>query len=171
MSAEFATTTVVELVAATYDFADSTTPVTFAPGAPADVMRIIGVITEASTGTSVVTVAVRNVDDTSSTTIGTFTVPAGLALNSVFSIDIAGVKTAAVVPTGEASQVAQVTTGRVLGYQTNQPGVIEVNPGQEMSFTSDAGGSAGMANLFVQYSRQGSNPLRFNPTVIAFTYA
>lgn len=172
MSAYFATDDRVALVAAAYDFADSTAPVALAPGKPIDVKRVVGVITEASAGTSVVTVAVRNVDDTGSTTIGTFSVPASLALNSVFVVEIAGVDPDPVVVTGEVSQPADVTTGRVLGYQTNLPGVIEVNVGQEISFTSDGGGTAGIANLYVEYVEMGNNPDRNgNPTSLVFTRA
>ena len=162
----------IDLVAATYDFADSTTPVVFQPGRPINVRRIVGVITEASAGSSVVTVAVRNVDDTSSTTIGTFTVPASLALNTVFKVDVAAAYSA--LQTGDGggiSQPATVTMGRVVGRQTSLPGEVKVNPGQEISFTSDVGGSAGMANLYIEYSEMGNNPDRFNATAITFTLA
>lgn len=170
MSAAFATDDRVSLVAAAYDFADSTTPVVFQPGKPAAVKRVVGVITEASAGTSVVTVAVRNVDDTGSTTIGTITIPASLALNAVFKIELAGVKTTAVTPTGEHSQSSLVTMGRVDGYQTNLPGEIEVAVGQELSFTSDAGGSAGMANWYVEY-REDGNTFPAGVTDIAISYS
>lgn len=167
MSAYFATDDRVALVAAAYDFADSTAAVAYAPGKPIDVKRAVGVITEASAGSSVVTVAVRNIDDTGSTTIGTFTVPAGLALNSVFAVELAGVDPDAVIEaSGGISQPAEVTTGRVNGYQSNQPGVIEVNPGQEISFTSDGGGTAGIANLYIEYVEMGNNPDRYAPAAV-----
>lgn len=149
-----------------------TTPAVYAPGKPIDVKRIVLVMTTAqATSAATVTVAVRNVDDSSSTTIGTFVTPAVMALNAVFKVDIAGVDADAVTPTGEHSQVADVTLGRVDGYFTNLPGVIEVNPGQEISLTSDGGGDTGVANAYFEYSEQGNNPERFEPTAITFTYA
>lgn len=172
MSSYFATSDRVTPVV-NFDFAESVT-VVFEPGKPVDIKRIVLVIEEASNGAEVITVAVRNAGDaSSSTTIGTFTIPTGLALNTVLKVDIAGVNPAAIVPSGEASQPATVTTGRVLGYQTNQPGVIEVNVGQEISLTSTGGtATTGRANTYFEYEENGGNPDRNgNPTALTFTYA
>lgn len=142
----------------------------YATGKPIDVKRLVLVMTAAqATAGAVLTVSVRNVDDSSSTTIGTATTPAVMAVNGVFKVDIANVKTA-VVGT-DASQSALVTTGRVLGRQENQPGVIEVNPGQEFVVASGGEGDTGAADLYIEYVEVGNNPLRFNATDIVFTHA
>lgn len=152
-----------------FDFAEAVTAV-YAPGRPIDVKRIVLVIKEASNGAETITVAVRNVDDTSSTTIGTFAIPSGAALNAVYKAELALVNTA--VTGSDASQPAEVTTGRVLGIQTNQPGVIEVNPGQEISVTSTGGtATTGQANVYFEYVAMGNNPDRFDPTALTFTHA
>lgn len=154
-----------------FDFAEAVTAA-YAPGKPIDVKRVVLVIKEASNGAETITIAVRNVDDTGSTTIGTFAIPNGAALNAVYKVDIAGVKSSAVTPSGEHSQPADVTLGRVDGYYTNLPGVIEVNPGQEISLTSTGGtATTGQANVYLEYVEQGNNPERFDPTALTFTYA
>ena len=168
MSAYFGTDDVVT-DGIDFDFAEAVTAV-YAPGRPIDVKRIILVIKEASNGAEVITVAVRNKDDTPSTTIGTFTIPSGLATDTVLKVDIANVKTA--VTGSDASQPATVTTGRVLGIQTNQPGVIEVNPGQEISLTSTGGtATTGQADVYFSYVAMGNQPGRFDPTDLVFTHA
>ena len=152
---------------------DGTTPVTFAPGRPINIRRVILVVaTETLQAVSTVTVAVRNVDDTSSVTKGTFITPASGALNTVFKVDVANVKTAATIyDSWGISQPATVTTGRVNGVQANTPGEIQVNPGQEISFTADGVPTQGMLNLYIEYSEMGNNPTRYNATDIAFTAA
>lgn len=159
--------------AVSFDFAEAVTSV-FEPGKPADVKRIVLVLTEASNGDEVITVAVRDAGNGgNSTTIGTFTIPNGAAVNSVYKVDIAGVDADAVVPTGEHSQPAEVTTGRVDGYQTNLPGVIEVDVGQEIAVTSTgATATTGTANLYFEYVEIGNNPDRNgDPTALTFTNA
>src|SRR5690606_14125370 len=134
--------------------------------------RIILVIKEASNGAETITVAVRNLDDTGSKTIGTFSIPNGAALNTVYAVEVAGVKSSPVTPSGEHSQPAEVTMGRVDGYQTNLPGVIEVNVGQEIAVTSTgATASTGLANVYFEFVEQGNNPDRYSPTTLAFTLA
>jgi hypothetical protein len=146
--------------------------VTYAPGKPINVKRVIFVTTTAqATAGAAITFGVRNVDDTSSTTVGSFTTPAVMALNSVYKADVAGVSTTAVTPTGEHSQVAEVTTGRVDGYQTNLPGEIEVNPGQEFWVTSGGEGDTGVATVYIEYVEEGNNADRFDATDITVTFA
>jgi hypothetical protein len=152
------------------DYAEAAT-VAFAPGKPIDVKRIVLVIVEAqSAATETLTVVVRDVDDGNSTTIGTFVMPASAAADAVYKVDIANVDTA--VTGTDASQPADVTTGRVLGYQTNLPGVIEVNPGQEIAVTSGGTGTTtGQANVYFEYVEMGNNPDRFDATDLTFTHA
>lgn len=132
--------------------------IVFAPGRKSFVKRIILVTTTAqATAGAVLTFGVRNVDDTSSTTIGTATTPAVMAVNSVHKVDVAGVKSAVVLEAaGGISQVAQVTMGRVNGYQTNLPGEIEVNPGQEFFLSSGGEGDTGVAQVYVEYTEDGT---------------
>lgn len=152
-----------------FDFAEAVTS-GYAPGRPIDVKRIVLVITELSNGAETITLAVRDVDDGNSTTIGTFTIPDAAATDTVFKVDVANVKTA--VTGTDASQPAEVTTGRVLGIQTNSPGVIEVNPGQEIVVTSTGGtATTGQANVYFEYVAMGNNPDRFDATDLAFTHA
>jgi hypothetical protein len=169
MSAYFATDDRIS-AAQNLDYAEAAT-VAFAPGTPIDVKRIVLVIVEAqSAATETLTVAVRDVDDGNSTTIGTFIMPASATADAVYKVDLANVKTS--VTGTDASQPSTVTTGRVLGYQTNLPGVIEVNPGQEIVVTSGGTGTTtGQANVYFQYVEQGNNPTRFNATDITFTHA
>lgn len=152
-----------------FDFAESVT-VAFAPGQPIDVKSIVLVIKEVGNGAETITVAVRNVDDSSSTTLGTFAIPNPAPINGVFRISIANVKTA--VTGTDASQVADVTTGRVLGIQENQPGVAEVDPGQEIVLTSTGGtATTGQAWAFFEYVAMGNNPDRLTATALTFTHA
>lgn len=172
MSAYFATDDRVT-PAVSFDFAEATT-VVFEPGKPVDVKRITLVITEVGNGAETITVAVRDAGNAgNSVTIGTFAIPNGAAVNSVYRVDIAGVDPDPVVVTGEVSQPAEVTTGRVLGYQTNLPGVIEVNVGKEIAITSTGGtATTGTANAYFEYVEMGANPDRNGePTVLPFTLA
>lgn len=155
-----------------FDFAESVTGV-FAPGRPINVRRLVLVIKEASNGAETITVGVRNKDDTSSVTKGTFPIPSGAVLNAVYKVDIAASYTAAQTGDGGGiSQPATVTTGRVVGYQTSLPGEIQVNPGQELFFTSTGGtATTGQADVYVEYREEGNNPTRFNATAAVFTLA
>lgn len=172
MSAEFATTDRIASVGSLNLGAGAAT-VVYATGRPINIKRITMVMTTAqATAGAVITFGVRNVDDTSSTTIGTFTTPAVAALNAVLKADVAGVK--AGVTTYDSwgiSQSASVTTGRVVGVQANQPGDVELNPGQEFWITSDGSGDTGVANVYIEYQDQGSNPTRFNATDMAVTFS
>lgn len=170
MSAYWGTEDEVTEVGLSLDF-DSAASVVFTPGRPVDVKAIIIVLLEAtSVAASAVTVARRNADDSSSTTLGTFSLASGLAVNTVHRVTIANVKTAA---TGtDASQVADVNIGgRVLGIQTNDPGVARVNPGQEIVVTSDGAGTGGNALVFFEYVEVGNQEDGFTINDITFTHA
>lgn len=172
MSAEFATTDRIASVGSLNLGAGAAT-VVYATGRPINIKRITFVVTTAqATAGAVITFGVRNVDDTSSTTIGTFTTPATMALNTVYKAEVAGVKTAAVSTDGTGiSQPATVTTGRVVGRQEGLPGDIELNPGQEFWISSGGEGDNGVANVYIEYQDQGSNPTRFNATDMTVTFS
>jgi hypothetical protein len=140
----------------------------FAPGKPADVKRVILAVAVTNTVAATGTVAIRNIDDSSSVTVGTFTVPINSPVNTVYAIEIATSKATVQLP--GTSQVSDVTTGKVDGYFTSEPGVAEVNVGKEI-VVSFAGGTGGTVNVHFEYVEQGNNPLRFNPTKLAFTLA
>lgn len=169
MSAEFATT---DRVSALQSLTVSgTNTVTFRHGKPMNIKRLLFTVTTAITGTiGAATYGVRNRDGTGSVTLGSFAIP-NAAINAVLKADVAGVKTAAITPSGEASQPAAVTTGRVLGYQTNLPGEAKVNPGQEFFVTLGTATSAGVVDTAVEFQEQGNNPLRFNATDMAVTFS
>jgi hypothetical protein len=142
----------------------------FNVGKPIDVKRIVLVYTTGQTGAgAALTFGVRNADgSTGSVTKGSFTAPVAVA-NAVVAAEVAGVYPNPVVNTGEQSQPTTVTTGRVLGYQTNQPGIIKVNPGQQFWVTGGAGGAAGVAQVYIEYEEEGNQPLRYVPTIAAVT--
>lgn len=169
MSAEFATTD-INVALGSLNLGAGAATVTYAPGRPVNIKRIIFVVTTAqATAGAGITFGVRNVDDSTSTTVGSFTTAAIMALNSVHKADVAGVKSG--VTGSDASQPAAVTTGRVLGYQTNLPGEIELNPGQEFWITSDGNGDTGVAQVYIDAQAQGNNPTRFNPTDMTVTFS
>lgn len=124
-----------------------TTALTWAPGQVADVKRIVFVTTTALTvADSVITVAVRDVDDGNSTTIGTFTmVQSGSATDDVSYANIGNQGTG---PT-TASDGSTVYEGG--------DGVVEVLPGQELVLTSDGGSTAGAVEAYVEYIPGGFN--------------
>ena len=153
-----------------FDYAESVT-VVFEPGKPADVKRIVLVGVEVGNGNETITVAVRDAGDAgNSVTIGTFVIPNGFAVDAKAYIDIAAVDPDKVVPAGEHSQVAEVTLGRVDGYQTNLPGVVVVPVGKEIAVTSTGGtATTGQANLYFEYIENGQDLDGF--TNLAFTLA
>lgn len=161
---------------AAVDFDTADAELTFSPVVPINVLKLHIVLTEASSAaSSVVTVGVRDSDDAAGsdvvTSYGTFDVAAGLAANSAFIVNVAGVDADAVVNSGEHSQVSEVTTGRVDGYQTNLPGEIKVNPGQTFVVQSNGAGTGGAAIVGVEYIEQGDDPARKTKTTITFTRA
>lgn len=120
----------------------------FQPGKPADVKRVVVVVTTANTAQATGTVAVRDADGSSnSTTLGTFVIPANPDANTAFYVEIAHVD-----PDGETavSQPAEVTTGPVDVMQTNSPGVARVAVGQEIAVTF-SGGTTGVADVYYEY--------------------
>lgn len=119
----------------------------WAPGRPVDVDRIVLVTTVAHTvADATITVGVRNVDDTSSVSKGTFVIPfTGSALNKVFSIPLVKPKTTST--TGADGSIV------FKGYSPG--GFIRVDPGQELFLTSDGGGDAGTYQVYIEYKDQG----------------
>lgn len=157
-----------------FDEASTGNELVFKPTVPIDVMRVRIVLTEAtSVAASVVSVGKRAAsaaaDAALTTTYGTFSLAAGLAANTAYVVEVAGVDSDAVVPTGEHSQVAGVTMGRVDGYQTNLPGVLKVNPGEAFVVNSDGAGTGGAAVVSIEYIEQGDDPERVSVTEITFT--
>lgn len=121
--------------------------IVFAPGRPADVCRAILVNTVAHTvADAIITVAVRDVDNGNSTTIGTFTLPfTGSAADDVKYVEL-------VFPDsdGEISSIDGSLT-----FSSESPGgPIQVDVGQEISFTSNGGGDAGTYQVYVEYYDQ-----------------
>lgn len=147
-------------VAVSVDFDTAGATVIYTPGQPVDVFSLVMVCTEVSAGSSIVTVTKRNVDDTSSVTLGTFTVPASIALNATRRVMLAKSKTAATTG-ADGSTVYDAGTG-----------VIELNPGEELVLTSDGVGTAGIFNVYVEHMPQGVNKRgTFTYTELAFTQA
>lgn len=158
----------------TVDFDTADAEAVFIPTKPVDVLKVRIVLLEAtSVAASVVTVGVRQADDAAGsdvvTSYGTFSLAAGLATNTAYEVNVAGVDSDAVVPTGEHSQVAGVTMGRVDGYQTNLPGVLKVNPGEAFIVQSNGAGTGGNAVVSIEYIEQDNDPERVTITEIAFT--
>lgn len=147
------------------DAAEAST-VTYAPGEAIDVIRAILVTTEAQTAaTATITVAVRDVDNGNSTTVGTFTmVVAGSALDKVDYVDFGKPPTTGTTASDGSLVYEGYNTGGV-GFDgdgnvvnTRTEGVIEVLPGQEIAFTSDGGGDAGTYQVYIEYISKGFNP-------------
>lgn len=144
--------------------------VVFQPGKPVDIKRLILIVTTAqATAGAVLTVGTREADGSGGeVVIGTATTPATMALNSVFVIELAGVSTDPIVTSGEHSQPAEVTMGRVDGYYSNRPGgVIEIDMGRELYVTSGGEGDTGVATVYAEYFEQGIDRAP-DPTNIAF---
>lgn len=170
MSSYFATEDRVAQIATAVAVAAGSTSTVFRVGKNADIKRVIVVMTAAQTGAgAVATFGIRNADgSTGSVTKGSFTIPVA-AVNTVIAAEIAGVYPAPIVNAGEVSQPATVTTGRVLGYQTNLPGILKVNVGQQFWITIAAAGSGGTADIYIEYEEEGNAPTRYNPTLAAVT--
>lgn len=148
----------------------SAATVAFNVGKPINVKRVTLVYTTAqATAVSAITFGVRNADGTTGVVNkGTFNAPIA-AVNSVIDAEVAGTYPNPIVNTGEVSQNVANVPNYVVGYQTNLPGVIQVNPGQQFFVTSGGTGSAGVAQVFIEYTEQGSNKLRFSPIYAAVT--
>lgn len=136
--------------------------VAFAPGQPVDVTRIVLVTTVAhTTADATITVTVRDVDDGNSTTVGTFALAYdGSATDDVQYVNVAG------------EQVGPTTASDGSIVYGPNPGVIEVNPGQEIALTSDGGGDAGTYQVYVEYFPQGFTGARVAHAVeVTMTFA
>lgn len=122
--------------------------VAWSPGMQAQVKRVIFVTTTALTSANAtVTVAVRKVDNTSSTTVGSFVaVQSGSALNDVSHAEIS------------ERQPASTTEVDGSTYIGPSPGMIEVDPDEEIAFTSNGGPDAGAVEVYVEYV-----PISFDP--------
>lgn len=127
-------------VGVSLDASGANTAIVMAPGRRAYVRRLILVTSIAQTSAlATLTVGVRNVDDTTSTTYGTFTVPlTGSALNDVAICDLA---------TGPTTYTTAVDSSSTLAGGA----MIRVKPGQEMFVTSDGGGNAGTYIIYAEY--------------------
>lgn len=139
-----------------------TTAVTWAPGRPADVRRLILVTTTAVTvADATLTVSVRDVDDGNSTSYGTFVVPfTGSAADDVQYVDLVTTDTDGSTSAIDGSLV--YTAG----------GMIEVNPGQELVVVSDGGATAGVVQVYVEYQDLGFSGSRVeDATELTFTPA
>lgn len=154
-------------VAVNSDYGTAGTFILWTPGTPAWIKKLVLICTVASTvAPSIVTLGIRNVDDTSSVTLGTFSIPAGIALNNVRFVDLIKPKTAAVVSTIDGS-----TT------YFGSPGMPKIKPGQELFATTDGAGTGGSFNVHVNYMPDGFNERAtvaeqgYAPTELAFTPA
>lgn len=111
-------------------------------GHPAAVSRVVFVNTIAHTvADAVITFGYRNVDDTPSVTLGTFTLPfTGSATDDIKFIDI-------MLPlaTGTVSSIDGSTV-----YTTAGKGPVYLEANDEMFFTSDGGGNAGTYLIYLQ---------------------
>lgn len=139
--------------------------VAFAPGEAIDVKRLILVTTVAhTTANATITVAVRDVDNGNSTTIGTFVLPfSGSAADDVQYVELGKPATTGTVASDGSTVYSSVDPG----------GLIEVLPGQEIALTSDGGGDAGSYAVYVEYMPKGFNPevLGLDDEELTFTHA
>lgn len=117
-----------------------TTPTSFVAGGPVDLKRIIGVVTTAVTVADAVVTVALNGD-----AIGTITVPfSDSAIGDAFE-------------TANFVGIPAVVNPAVDGSSVNGPtsGVLRLNPGDILSFTSDGGATAGAVQFFVEYQALG----------------
>jgi hypothetical protein len=139
--------------------------VVYAPGESIDVKRLIFVTTVAQTvADAVLTVAVRDVDNGNSTTIGTVTLAfTGSTADDVQYTDL-----------GKPATTGTVETDGSLVFSSDDPGgVIAIRPGQELAITSNGGGDAGTYQVYVEYISKGFNPevLDITDNELTFTHA
>lgn len=141
MSNHYATADRVALVGAAFA-PNGTTPAVWASGKPAHVRRAVYAVITASDAAQTVTVALRNKDDSSSVTLGSFVIASGTAVNTVVYADIG------------ARQEQTTLADGTIRYESGN-GEIKVMPYQELVFTSDGGGTTGTGDLYVEYSEGG----------------
>lgn len=110
---------------------------------PIDVKRVIVIVNTAqTTANAVMTIGVRDNDDTPSETKGNFTIPfAGSVAGQIFQVPLIG---AGAETTGIDGSIVNLAGD----------GFIEVSPGQEF-FISEAGGAAGVFQVYLEYEKQG----------------
>lgn len=121
--------------------------IVYAPGRPVVIRRAILITTVAQTvADAVITVAVRDVDNGNSTSQGTFTIPfTDSAADDVAYVDIGKPATAGTVAVDGSTVYEGFTPG----------GGVRVEPGQEISFTSDGGGDAGTYQVYLEMTDEG----------------
>lgn len=119
----------------------------FAPGEAIKIKRIIHVTTTAYTvANDTVTLAVRNVDDTSSVNIMSYVIPfSGSALNKVM---FANVREPSLTSTTGSDGSIVFTGGS---------GHLNLNPGQELLITDGGQQTAGNSAVYIEYIPSGFN--------------
>ena len=121
--------------------------------------RIYGIVTTATTvGSSTVTLALRDTDDTPTANIGSFVVPSGLAIGAVVYADVGARQTG---PT-TATDGSTVFDGG--------DGEIKAVPGQEWVLTPTANGGAGAVNFYLEYVPGGVEIFNAGHTPVKLTY-
>ena len=126
------------------DAAESST-VSLAFGQPVDVKRVILVNTEVHTSAnSKLTIGVRDRDDSPSADHSAYTLPfAGSALGDVFTLEVGEPDTDAVVAVDD------------LDTHAATPILLAIDVDEEFFITSDAGGDAGIYDVYVQVQELG----------------
>ena len=127
------------------DAAEATT-VSLAFGQPVAVKRIILVNTEVHTSAnSKITIGVRDRDDTPTANHSAYTLPfAGSALGDVFTLEVAEPDTAADATGSDGLDVFSAT-----------PILLEIDVHEELFVTTDAGGDAGIYDVYAQVQELG----------------
>ncbi len=127
------------------DAAESST-ISLAFGQPVAVKRLIFVNTEVAAGANhKITVGVRDRDDTPSADHSAYTLPfAGSALGDVFVAELAEPDTAAVTSGSDGLDVFNAT-----------PILLAIDSNEELFVTSDAGGTAGIYDVYAQVQELG----------------
>ena len=140
--------------------------VALAFGQPADVKRIVASITVATTGAAGSVITVQKIPLASGTaspvTLGTFTIPTGVA---------AGTELEVLPGKANAAQVAISGAPGIGGQYTNdaKPDELEFDTGNQIRLLSDGGGDAGTAIFWVEYQEQPNVKPRFTATELTFT--
>lgn len=137
-----------------------------------DVKRLILLTTTAQTvADDTVTVAVRKLDNTSSTTAGTFVATfTGSALNQVRFVDF-GLPSDD--PEADTVQDQLIRSASVV-YSAPQPRLLRLYPDEELVITPAAGATAGAYDVWVQFQDLGFNPKDnpdYTPVELTFTAA
>lgn len=141
MSNYYATKEAIKQVGTAALDASGANTVTAIFGRKARLKRLILVTTVAQTvANATITVAVRDHDDSPSTTIGSFVLPfSGSAIGDKKYVDL--------VTTDTDGSTSSIDGSLV--YEAGDP--VEVEPTEELALTSDGGGDAGSYLVFVEY--------------------